>query len=939
MAHTDIAPPSTRGAAAEAGDLFEALRPSLSTRVDAAVRQGKAAHPLRVPPAPRAEQLELHVLEDVAAGTEAGSAKTADGAAGDAPGDWASMVREEKLQPTPPAFSASVDQHEIPAELGGSDGTADAAAGELPAEPAVDPTATTPPASSLPPHAFEGTPVERLPRDVLARGAAGRGDHAEGTACDEEEAAAGSCVGVSWSATSQRHTIAVQMRHPPASAMACVRAVAEALDAVEARCNAVLAELDAAEAGADAAAAPAIVVTWSALPHCAFFSAAASPAALPLAQRQAYAAAKEAVVWRFHALTARLARRARFVAVAGSGAVLDFGAEVFFACGERRLTLPLSATRTRELDGAAAASLLPTRSVTAVGFPSCRVGFFPSTATLVALQRLCGSLHTVKWVPALHTYDAASLADVGLLRLVDSGADALRGSRSEVGATTGATRQWARKLEDFALRRVCQTADQRRWVMETLLWSREFSEARHRRELGGDLTAEMADGWYDYAVEALCRNTPPPRPADHSADAAESDSAADLRPLLATPPYRGAAHAVRTYAGAMRRPLPPLPHHRFLAFPHSQRALWAEKMRTLAATPESAGAAVLLDCSDAAVMDTLDLVEAHLVRTAVQQARLPYLNFVLVGEAAAAQSVLARVPCAAVVSPAAAFCEVGRASAQQVRLFATPQWPTDLQQDTLVAALTYVQQRRTPHVVAAGAAPQRLLLALLGEAVALAQTLPAAGEIEAAATSQLRLRLGPFQLVDTYSTTAIAGMAAEERLRTTAASAALAPAPVALLESCTRSMAREGLLGARGIRGGFYGPAVAPTAPGSAAPALLREGVLGAFVRRHATPALISDRLRAAVLNAACDLLVRGEVQHVDDIDLLSMSALGWREETGGVLYQVDQLGEEGLPRLVAHMADLAVSGAAPHLSPHPLLLRMVEQKVRFANLATSGLL
>ena len=161
----------------------------------------------------------------------------------------------------------------------------------------------------------------------------------------------------------------------------------------------------------------------------------------------------------------------------------------------------------------------------------------------------------------------------------------------------------------------------------------------------------------------------------------------------------------------------------------------------------------------------------------------------------------------------------------------------------------------------------------------------------------------------------------------------------ARLESCARAMVREGLLGLRSVRGGFYGPAAAAEGTGGGAPRVLRDAVLDTYVRRYATSAEVADRLRAAVLNAACGLLVRGEVHCADDIDALSLSTLGWRDETGGVLYQLDQLGAEGLPRLVQFMTSLSSSGVAPHLAPHPLLSTMAARQLRFAQLESSGLL
>lgn len=921
----------------EEGRLFEALRPSLSTRVEAAVRQGRANRPLKASckaQQPQSEKREPHVLCGNT-GLHTDSSELVEGAAA---GDWGWAKREERLQPLPASISCSIDRHEIPAELGGDEGrsvaesiTAGSTANDFSGgEASTSPKDSAPPSSAVAAELLEAATVERLPGEVWC-GAETAGCERGATPPPRPPIADNSdvCLKVSASVTPELYAITVQLREPPSSPTACVQAVAGALDAVEVHCDAAVAARAAGRADSRVKAVPGITVTWCTLPHCPFFASLQNPAELPLSQRVSYVAAKEAVMKRFHHLVARFGTLVRFAAAASSGSVLDFGAEVFFACPERRLlSLRVAACDGGGKTAAPAESSSPPVATVSVGFPLSRVGIFPSTSTVASLQHLCGSFHTVKWVPVLHTYDVRSLADVGLLSIPDAAGDATDKSK---------TKRWSLRLEQLILEHVCRSPAQRRWAVEMLMWSRGFHDAAVRHKAVGAMSADIADGWYAYAMGALSRN---PSSAEAGAACRDAENATGIQPLLTTPPCRGAAHAVQVHSRSLRCALPPLPHHRFLTFPHVQRSLWMNKIQTLAATAESAGAAVLFDCSDKAVMDTLDLVETHLTGTAAQRARLPYLNVVLIGDATTARPILQRLPCAAVISSASAFCETGHASVQQVRLYASPKWPTDLQQDTLLAALTYLKRRGAPHVVAAGAAPQRLLLALCQEAVLVARSLPDAMAVESAAKEQLGLCLGPFRLMDAYGTVAIASMAAAERTRTAAASdvaTRAAVAPVHELESCMRSMAREGLLGARGVRGGFYDSVVATNEAVSAAP-LLREAVLNAYVR-HTTPAQVGDRLRAAVLNVACELLTRGEVQRVDDVDLLSMSALGWREETGGVLYQVDQLGADSLPRLVEQMTCLATTGIAPHLAPHPLLLRMVTDKVRFASLKASGLL
>lgn len=922
---------------AKEGMLFEALRPSLSTRVEAAVRQSRANHPLRASckaHPPQAEKRKPHALCGETE-TYADPSELVEGAAA---GDWAWAKREERLQPLPASISCSIDRHEIPAELGGDEGhnVAESAPAGSSAndfsrgEASAAPTDSVPPSSASAAELLETATVERLPGEVWC--------DAEAAGCEKGATPPPRppiadnrdvCLLVSTSVTPQLYAITVQLREPPSSPMACVQAVSGALDAVEAHCDAAVAARAAGKADSRVGAAPDITVTWCTLPHCPFFASTQSPAELPLSQLFSYVAAKEAVMKRFHHLVTRFGARVRFAAAAGSESVLDFGAEVFFACPERRLlSLRAAACDGGDVAAAPAESSSPPVATVSVGFPLSRVGIFPSTSTVVSLQRLCGSLHTVRWVPVLHTYDVSSLADVGLLSIPDAAGESSEKRKAK---------RWSLALEQLILEHVCQSSAQRRWAVEMLMWGRGFHDTATRHKAVGAMSADIADGWYAYAMGALSRN---PSSTEACAACGDAEGATGVQALLTTSPCRGAAHAVQVHSRSLRCSLPPLPHHRFLTFAHVQRSLWMHKMQALAATEESAGAAVLLDCSDKAVMDTLDLVETHLTGTAAQRARLPYLNVVLIGDAATAQPILQRLPCAAVISSASAFCKMGHASVQQVRLYASPKWATDLQQDTLLAALTYLKRRGAPHVVAAGAAPQRLLLALCQEAVLVARSLPDAIAVESAAKEQLGLCLGPFRLMDAYGTVAVASMASAERTRTAAANDVATRAtlaPVHQLESCMRSMAREGLLGARGARGGFYDSAVAINEAVSAAPPL-REAVLNAYVR-HTTPTQVGNRLRAAVLNVACELLTHGEVQRVDDVDLLSMSALGWREETGGVLYQVDQLGADGLPRLVEQMTYLATTGIAPHLAPHPLLLRMVTEKVRFAGLKASGLL
>ncbi|KPA85882.1 putative mitochondrial hypothetical protein [Leptomonas pyrrhocoris] len=949
--HVSIAPPekteadgSMNSIKADASEqeLFEALRPSLSTRVEEAVRHGKATHPLR---AVRTGASHAETAETAAAATPPPPLD-------ESPGDWSSARREGKLQPLPMTIASSLNRHEIPSDLGGAESTtADAASS--PTEDSIEHDSNL----SARPNATEvhETPVvERLPGEVW-RGVMTRAANTAPASESIDEQDSENCITVSVAGSSVMpgRGLTVQLRKSFFGAMVALQAVSRALDAVEARCGEMIANGsdNGNSSGASGTTPPSpVTVTWCTLPHCTFFGSVQSPAEFSLKQRVAYVEAKEAVMQKFHQLVHCMKGKAHFVALAScaAGPVLDLGAEIFFACPERYLLPARASTITEFRSGRATA--VPAMSV---GFPLTRVGFYPSTCTVAALQRICGSQSTIKWVPILHSYDASSLEGVGLLRLGEPSPSS--SVEADVVSHAAGTFRWSLWCERVLLRYLCRTPMQRQWVMEKLLWSNDFQrKVRPSPAAVSGVDARfMETTWYTYAMSVLCRSETAQAESEkvfhegNSKKDAAGDvdgSAALVRACVAAPPCRGAAHAVQVRLRSLRHVLPLLPHRRFLAFPYHQTSSWAAKMQALTAASESPGAAVLLDCSDKAVAATVKLVETQLVASAAQRGRLPYLNVILIGEDAAVRAVLALLPCAAVVSSTSAFHEQGHASVQQVRLFAAPQWPVDLQQDTLVAALAYLQRKETPHVVAAGPAPQRLLLALCREALVMAQSLPDASRIESAAQEHLGLRLGPFALIDAYGAATLASMAAaataEEAAQTKAA--ATAPhsvSPNALLESCTRAMAREGLLGVRSARGGFYGAATAVAGNGGGAARVLRDAVVDTYVRHHASPAEMADRLRAAVLNAACELLVRGEVPGVEDVDLLSLSTLGWREETGGVLYQVDQCGAEGLPRLVQLMLCLSSTGVAPHLAPHPLLSAMAAQQLRFANLRSSGLL
>lgn len=876
-----------------------------------------------------------------------------------APGDWSSARRDEKLQPLPVTVANSLDQHEIPAELGGSESAASGVALSATREHA-DENGVGATVKTNVEEAAGASMVERLPMEVWSSVIARMGNetstssHAPPGLTED----GGSCVSVTASAASTRH-ITVQLREQPRNATAALQAVSHALEEVEAHCTELL-RCTSGVLGRVGQSTPLplpITVTWCTLPHCTFFGSLESPAELSLGQRVRYVEAKEEVMARFHRLVRRMEDKARFVALASSaaGPVVDLGAEVFFACSERYLLPAQTSAAATEFSGEASTAAA---SAASVGFPLTEVGLYPSTSTVAALQRLCGSQSTIKWVPILHNYDVSGLEEVGLLRLGEPasfGTASMPGANADAASHADRSLHWSLVCERFILQHLCRSPAQRQWVLEKLLWSSDFQQAVSSAE-----SRVMERTWYTYAMGVLCRDASvsanPTGPTAKEAEAEapwtsagnedsarggsadSSGSAALLRAFIATPPCKGAAHAVQVRVRSLRQPLPPLPHRRFLAFPHHQQTAWGKKIQALAATSESSGAAVLLDCSDKAVLATLELVETQFVATPAQRARLPYLNFVLIGEEAAVRPVLALLPCAAVVSSSSAFCELDHTSVQQVRLYATPRWPVDLQQDTLVAALAYLQRKATPHVVAAGAAPQQLLLALCREALTMALAMQDASRIEAAAQERLGLRLGPFALMDAYGAAAIADMAAAQ-VEVVTRTAQHDWEANARLESCARAMVREGLLGLRSVRGGFYGPAAAAEGTGGGAPRVLRDAVLDTYVRRYATSAEVADRLRAAVLNAACGLLVRGEVHCADDIDALSLSTLGWRDETGGVLYQLDQLGAEGLPRLVQFMTSLSSSGVAPHLAPHPLLSTMAARQLRFAQLESSGLL
>ncbi|EPY15820.1 3-hydroxyacyl-CoA dehydrogenase [Strigomonas culicis] len=776
----------------------------------------------------------------------------------------------DHLQPLPADLAESLDRHEVPVALGG----------EHPVAEAADAPATTGDAAA---------------QAQAADADAGAGAAAAAVRCQPPVAVweaqlrpyadnSVSCVKVIAERGVRRlaDTIVIQLVETPSTALSAVRALSLALDDVAA--------LIAKHTPAAAAPPRVHTVELRTAPSCDFFVAAQSPLELGLGERLAYQRAKEVVLARLRHPSPPV----RFTAFA-QNRVTDFGAEVFFACGRRCLVA----------DPTVAAGGDPV-----VGFPSLAMGVWPAASTVDAARRQHGAQFAVDVLPRLHRCDALSLRDAGLLDgVVDLTGREVSAAADEGPAAAPAARpSWSARLEELLLRRVCPTPEWRARVLRCALLSRDVCA----RVQGGGPPGDLMRQWYAYAWQVLTH-------ADPASMMLECDDLTEA--LVRSEASQGQARHVRHLRRIARRALAPLVNTSFVSLKDGESEHWVDALQRLASPTAPGGYAgtLLLDCSAHGVERTLRFVASHL-RAAASAS--PQLHLVLLGGADSAARVLPQLPCAALVSsasPVLDWADFNRTSSlQTVQVFSRAGWPADLCQDTLLAAVTYLQHRGLPYVVSAPDGAQRLVAALSREALALVRGSAAAADVEAAATRHLHLRHGPLRLMDLYGTRAVLLMlaAAPARPARTVDDTAVA------LDGLER-MLQDGRPGLR--RPGFYASAAATEA---------EQAVVDQYFRA-ALPS-VADRLLAVLVNECCALLDEGAVLTPDDVNALAVTALVMEESSGGVLGLVDRR-PGGVAEFARSMHMLAARHGA-HLAPHPLLTRIAEAEQSFANVTDAVL-
>lgn len=950
-----------------AQEVETALEKPMAHLVEDAVREARASHVLRPP------EEELRREWQTA---EADSAQPEEPPVVDV------SSRHDQLAPLSPEMQESLDRQEVPEALGG-DGhettttatatvAAEAAttattAAEAAAE-AAQPTGTTPPspAAAAADHHRSDAPVAAVevtqPRVVWTE------KPPAAAAAEEEEEEEASQVArrairvsrsegpvhpnVEGEAANAPHVlITLLLTENVVEPLSLLKALHISLDAAE---QLVRRGTDTDMTGASRAPGgahqPSAVLELSTLPHCDFFVPARNPLELSPPLRRQYEMEKSRLLSRLHRYHHDPQRLWLRCVATACNAVTDLGAEIFFACRHRRLCGGLDA-----VDG----------SQLVVGFPSLCQGLFPSMHTLKCIRASHGTQVALEWLPQLHRYDPISLESAGLAAVMPQpprdGGHETHG-RKAWGPSGSVT--WSVWVENLLLSKVCGSPRSRQQLLDHVLLPARFKKARRAASVDPIIAS-----WYDYGMAAVTTmDEASPSVPSALGGLHEAVCLPRLMSLATSAAGVCAASTVRHLDAIKRRTYAPAPNTRFLAFKAQDMDQWEAKAAALAAAAPTGegpaegvgGATALFDCSPRCIGETLAFVKRH--RTATFDGFHQW-TVLLVGSEATARPLRMTLPCATVIAPVSCVRFGGAplgASLQQVRTFARRDWPPDLQDDSLSAALTYLQQHQTPYVVAGTPAAQRLLCALVFEAMRLGAVCDPA-MIERAAVESLGLVMGPLRLMDAYGIPRILSMLEEvehwaalnEGVHGEGGAAASSPTALSPLPyrgaDALRRMVRDGFTGASGIRGGFYGPTNANDrgeeeearerglrlrggrldGPGGAGE--LQDYVLRSYVGFGAlTLRELADCLLAVVVNTSCALLTERSVAGAADIGLLTIAALGWRPSGGGALAAAEAR-PGGLKAMAERMTELSLR-YGEHLAPHPLLVRIARSGLSFSS-------
>ncbi|ORC85591.1 3-hydroxyacyl-CoA dehydrogenase [Trypanosoma theileri] len=291
------------------------------------------------------------------------------------------------------------------------------------------------------------------------------------------------------------------------------------------------------------------------------------------------------------------------------------------------------------------------------------------------------------------------------------------------------------------------------------------------------------------------------------------------------------------------------------------------------------------------------------------------------GDAEYMNEAVEMLDCAVIVTPLCptkliSTCE---GTIMEVHLRSTPMVSTEKRKEILSSALAYLQSKEIPYIVSKGDVGKRLVAALSMELCQLSLEVDM-GIIEAIAKQYLGFRISPFQLMDYYDTSRLSRMLQqythmiEERQTVSAAFQLLSQMNV------------EGYGGDCSCHGGFY----------NRTGHLNRDVVSMSMRRKQITWNDVLIRLLAVLVNESSSILLEGCVETVQDINLISISALTLNPSTGGLLSCVDNYIEFAtLVKCMLYMSrELGVISP-----PSPLLLAMFERGETFQTLSKETLL
>ncbi|KAH8620554.1 3 hydroxyacyl CoA dehydrogenase C terminal domain [Trypanosoma vivax] len=297
--------------------------------------------------------------------------------------------------------------------------------------------------------------------------------------------------------------------------------------------------------------------------------------------------------------------------------------------------------------------------------------------------------------------------------------------------------------------------------------------------------------------------------------------------------------------------------------------------------------------------------------------RSVFRSGLLIGDGEVVRDLSELLHCAVVATPVVPFVSqrVGGQYIVEVSVHCSPDTLATQAKVSLSTALSYLQSKEIPYIVTKrGGVSDRLVVAFAMELFQLAaETDPR--KIESVACERLGFRMSPFEFIDRYSISRVVRvmqqhkhLMSQRREAQATGRAVFSAMAVEGIESFYSADGRLNRIRARNLLG-------------------IEEGL---------SEKEVLLRLLAALLDESCRLLLDGDVETAEDINLASLYALSLCFSTGGILSRAEDI--ISIPLLLRDFKHMSTRFGRFPAEVSPLLTTMVEAGESFRTLSEETL-